>query len=982
MPLAHRGVGRYAHRMVSAQPTGTVTFLFTDIEGSTRLWEEAPDRMEGVLARHDEILREQIALNRGYVFTTAGDAFAAAFSDPRDAALTAIDAQKALSTEPWAVGEVRVRMAIHAGVAHERDGDYFGPTLNRTARILSAGHGGQVLVSQATRDLLSQRLPTGVSLRSLGEHRLKDLGTPEHLHQLGHHDLRDDFPALRTLDTHLNNLPAELSSFVGRHDELTETVKRLRDSRLVTLTGVGGSGKTRLALQTAAEVFDEFPGGVWVAELAGLAEAAGFPQWVAEELGVTRAGMAGGLSGGGDERTTMEVLVDYLAPRTALLILDNCEHLISAAAEFADRALRGCPHLKILTTSREGLGIRGEYLIQVPSLGLPSSFDGGIGDGAYPDAMELFAERASAANSRFVLDKETEQAVATICRRLDGMPLAIELAAARSRMLTADQIADRLSDTFRLLTGGSRTALPRQQTLLATVDWSYQLLTEPERLLFDRLAVFRGGFSLEAVEAIVSGDGVDELDVFELLASLVDKSMVQGGSESGRFGLLETLRQYALGKLTDAKAGETWRARHAAYFAAVADEAHDATRGPGQAAWFDRLERDHDNLRAALTWALEAGDHLVAARIVAGIWWFWFAHGHTSLALEFFADVSAHLEGLPPELQVAVLSGRSFTRSFEEADDAGEADGERAVEIARTTGSDRLLSRALLSLAVSLSSQGKHDRTLAVHREGYAAAERAGDEWAMGWHTLFQAWMYRMQAAVEEAEKWLELSKRHLRAAGSQWGLGWVLSTQGIMQRYRGEFADSIRLHEEALRLSEALGIRGAVSFNHVVLGISLDLLGRFEEAQHHIERGVAIEGEIGQVGAETWCVLSSVRRHLGDLAGAMAALGAARSVLAATGPTNFLIVAEEVADLCVAAGLTELAGPLVAYAEGERIRVNRPVPPPAQPERSATLEAILAAGAEFDDLLTQWSRKEMSDAMPLVLEALDRVGNTLGEQL
>ena len=319
---------------------------------------------------------------------------------------------------------------------------------------MSAGHGGQILVSRATRDVLSAA--TASELADLGEHRLKDLGAPEQLYQASQAGLESEFPALKTLDGHLNNLPVELSSFIGRLDELTDTTKRLRDSRLVTLTGVGGSGKTRLALQTAAETFDDFPDGVWLAEMAGLAEPERFPHWVAEEMGVARSAGATALTGAADDRSWIEVVIDYLSPRTALLVLDNCEHLIGAAAEFAEAVLRASPNLKILTTSREGLGITGEYLIQVPSLGLPSLFDLQSGTGAFPDAMELFVERASAVNARFVLDTESAPAIADICRRLDGMPLAIELAAARTRMLTAEQISQRLDDTFRLLTGGSR----------------------------------------------------------------------------------------------------------------------------------------------------------------------------------------------------------------------------------------------------------------------------------------------------------------------------------------------------------------------------------------------------------------------------------------------------------------------------------------------------------------------------------------------
>ena len=483
-------------------PTGAVTFLFTDIEASTRAWDERRDIMEQAVARHDELLREVINSRDGYIFSTAGDSFAAAFSDPGDAVAAALSVQQAVESDLPEMSELRVRVGVHSGVAQERNGDYFGPTLNRAARIMSAGHGGQVLVSHTTEQLVDGRLPAGAALRALGKFRVKDLGASEQLSQLMHPELIEEFPPLRTLDTHHNNLPVELSSFVGRRDELAGALDRLQSSRLVTLTGVGGSGKTRLALQAAAEAVDDFPDGIWVVELASLVDAEELPRWVAAEIGLSRSTALGTATG------SSEAIAEYLQRRTALLLIDNCEHVIAAVARFADFLLKASPDLKILATSRESLGVPGEQLIQVPSLRLVDEEAEESGDGETSDAIDLFAERAFAADSTFALTPENAPAVAEVCRRLDGMPLAIELAAARVRLLSPEQIATRLSDAIRLLTGGSRIALPRQQTLRAAIDWSYDLFTDDERAVFSRLAVFRGGFSLDAAEVIVSGDGV------------------------------------------------------------------------------------------------------------------------------------------------------------------------------------------------------------------------------------------------------------------------------------------------------------------------------------------------------------------------------------------------------------------------------------------------------------------------------------------
>jgi predicted ATPase/class 3 adenylate cyclase len=777
------------------QPTGTITFLFTDIVGSTRLWEEQPGLMESTVARHDELLRTTIESYDGYVFTTAGDGFAAAFSDPLDAVTAALTTQQSLGSESWGVGELVVRMGLNTGVAQEREGDYFGPAVNRTARIADAGHGGQVLVSQTTRDLAVDRLPDEVGLRSLGEHRLKDLGSPEMLHQVVHGDLRFEFPPLRTLNVHKNNLPVEMTSFIGRHDELEETMAHMRSSRLVTLIGVGGSGKTRLALHTAAEMFDGFPDGVWMVELAPVVDGTEISQRVAKTLGLEW--LSPQESSAPDRRTAMDAISEFLGDRTALLVLDNCEHLIGAAAEFTDRLLQSCRGVRVLATSREGLGVRGENLIQVPSLELSSMF--GLNDeGRYPDAMELFAERAAAV-SHFELNDETAPTVADICSRLDGMPLAIELAAARTRVLNVDQILERLTDTFRLLTGGARTALPRQQTLLATVDWSYQLLDDRERIVFARLAVFRGGFFLEAAEAIVSGEGVDEVEVFDVVASLVDKSMVQARAESGRFGLLETLRQFALQRFTDAGEGDRWRERHAAYYADVAEEAHSGTRSRDQVAWFERLDRDHENLKAALTWAMEHARFENAARIANGLWWFWQARGHIDTGLTHIRALLAR-DDLPVALRTGLLTGAAVLE-FEGGDiSASLPAGQEAVELARTLDDPSVLSLALIYWANTASNNfGMWDEAHAGYDEGYALGEQVGSDWLMGWHALNKGWIHRLEAELGESERWLLVARDHFQRAEIPMGLGWALSGLGASRRWAGDNEGSLDLFKAAL---------------------------------------------------------------------------------------------------------------------------------------------------------------------------------------
>jgi len=504
-------------------PTGTITFLFTDIEGSTRLWEQYPAQMQLALARHDALLRQAIEQNSGYVFKTVGDAFCAAFSTAKNALLATIHIQTALVAEPWPVEirQIRVRMGLHTGVAEEREGDYFGQTLNRVARLQAVAYGGQILVSTVTRELVANLLPEGCYLLDLGEHRLKDLANPEQIFQLAIPGLPSEFPPLKTSNTYPNNLPPSTTSFIGREIEIAKIKALLITSRLVTLTGAGGIGKTRLSQTVAQELLTTFKDGIWLVELAPLADPALVVQAVAHALKLSEK----------PGQLLLTTLLERLKTNNILLLLDNCEHLIESCARLVTELLADCPNLKILTTSREGLNVRGERLYRVPSLGVPPA-----GNQTQPlntienltryEAVRLFIERAQAVNSQFQLTEKNSKTVAEICRRLDGIPLALELAAVRVKALSVEQIAKRLIDRFRLLTGGNRTDLPRQQTLRALIDWSYDLLDEKEQVLWQRLSIFAGGWTLEAAEKVCTGEPIEEWEVLDLLTQLVEKSLV------------------------------------------------------------------------------------------------------------------------------------------------------------------------------------------------------------------------------------------------------------------------------------------------------------------------------------------------------------------------------------------------------------------------------------------------------------------------
>jgi predicted ATPase/class 3 adenylate cyclase len=590
----------------------TFTFLFTDIEGSTALVRRLGEGLyTQLLTDHHRLIRAGLAAHGGEEVDTQENAFFAVFSSPGACVAAALEMQRALEEHGWPGGEhVRARMGVHTGEAERTATGLVGLEVHRAARVAAVGYGGQVLVSEAAAALVRGGLAPGVSVQDLGVHRLKDLGRPERIFQLQAPGLQGGFPPLRSLGSAAlpNNLPAQLAAFIGRGRELAEVRALVASSRLVTLTGAGGCGKTRLALQVAAELLDGSGDGVWLAELAAVTGEEAVAPAICRALGITA-------------RPGLEVLLDVLAPKDMLIVLDNCEHLIGGCAKTAEAILRGCPRVALLATSREPLRIGGEAMYRVPSLSLPAPGDTGLLAAESCDAVALFADRARAQGTALSLDEQTAPLVVSICARLDGLPLAIELAAARLRSLSLRGLAGRLDQRFRLLTGGDRTALARQQTLQATVEWSYALLHGVEQSLLQRLSVFAGSFDLAAAEAVCGPGDLEAFDVDGLLGSLVDKSLVvaEPAGDTLRYRLLETIRQFGEQRLE--AAGETgrWRARHAGYYTGLLQGIREHAFDPyPEVFWAVRLGAEQDNLLAAWSRALRAGDVGTVFAILAG----------------------------------------------------------------------------------------------------------------------------------------------------------------------------------------------------------------------------------------------------------------------------------------------------------------------------------------------------------------------------
>ena len=843
-------------------PTGTVTFLFTDIEGSTKLAQEHPDAMPDLLARHNEILDRAIQARNGFVFQIVGDAFCVAFHHANDAATAALDMQRGLFTEAWSPAPIKVRMGIHTGAAqlvegNSRESKYSGySTLALTQRIMSAGHGGQILLSQSTRDLVKDELPEKAELRDMGERRLKDVLQPQRLYQLTVPDLPSVFVPLNTLESFHHNLPAQLTSFIGREKEISEIKKLVDANRSVTLTGSGGAGKTRLSLQVGAECLGQFSHGVWFAELAPVADPALLSQTLLAIFKLREDA----------HRAPLDVLIDYLRQKNILLILDNCEHLIEACARLSEVLLHACPKLYILASSREALGIAGEVAYRVPSLAIPDSNHSlSLEKLLEVESIRLFTERAVTLKPDFELTKDNASFVAQICSRLDGIPLAIELAAARVKVLTPEQIAARLDDRFRLLTGGSRTALPRQQTLRSMIDWSYSLLTEQEKTLFRRLAVFVSGWTLEAAESVCADeeqDGILPHDILDLLTRLVDKSLVTTEEVMGetRYHRLETIRQYSREKFFESNEVESIRKWHLNFFVRFAEAADQGLKGRDQIIWGNRVAIEQDNLRAALEWGLNK-DPYSALRIAGAANLFWTAGGYsaegfrwTQQALELFEKNFAPNGVTVEQGRVARARAlRGLTRLYLSLGDNANAKrvAEESVALYRQNSDRRGLSFALVVLAYPLEFLGERVQAEAVLQESYAIARAEGDVYVTcrSLNRLARVIM-DLHHDLDLSQGYVEESLRSAREAGLRSQEAEALDVLGLIAIHRNDHNEARSRFKESSSVYQEIG----ATFNVVLEKSNLAHLerkfGNHADALEYYRETIVAFRDIGQTGA------------------------------------------------------------------------------------------------------------------------------------
>jgi predicted ATPase/class 3 adenylate cyclase len=887
----------------------TVTFVVTDIEGSTRIAAALQERYAALLADHNRLVRGAFGEHGGREIDAAGDGLFYVFPGARTALLGAVAAQRALVAHPWpAEVAVRVRMGLHTGEAVRQEQGFVGFEVNRAARISSAGHGGQVLMSQTTADLLASDLPAGLRLEDRGEHRLKDLARTERLYQAVASDLPSQFPPLRSLDTMPNNLPRQVTSFVGRGPEIERVTRALVGASLVTLTGPGGVGKTRLAVHVAADVLDQFAGGVWLVELARLTDESLVPAAVAATLGVPEQ----------PGRDPMATLTEHVGLRRVLLVLDDCEHVIDATARLADALIRSCQELRILATSREALGIGGEQLLPVPSLSLP---DAGLTPSiealATNDSVRLFLDRATAVSPSFRLDGRTAPAVAQICRRLDGIPLAIELAAARARSMPVDQIASHLDDRFRLLSGGSRTALPRHQTLRAAIAWSHEMLSEAERAVFRRLSVFAGSFGLEAAESVASGGDIDRLDVLDVVSRLVDRSLVavDDGSTSG-YRLLETIREYAREQLVaSGEAVETAR-RHRDWYLELVELARpEFFRGPAPAEWLERLEAEHENLRAALRWSVDEGSAgegsggEAALRLASGLWRFWEIRGHLAEGRTWLETAIAMTDGDTSETRARALTGAGIIASAQGDLRAAAAFHEEGLRVTSAGGDEHATSYARNNLANALLQLGDLERSRALYEE-VLTVNMASGNWRGEAITRTNLADVADRAGdyARAAELCNEAASLH-RSHGDDWGTAFALGQLAQIAHGNGDEAAATEAGAAALTLYRGVGDERGVAR-------SLTFLGGVARSGGDQERALALHVES-----------LAIRRRLGDKAGIATALEHLAAVAGDTDP-------ERAARLQGAAdGLREAIGANRSFQAGAE-----------RDQRLADLEARLGA--------------------------------------
>jgi len=812
-----------------------VTLLFTDIEGSTKLWEAHADGMRKALPRHDALIKKAVEDNAGIVFKTVGDGFFCAFPVPDSAVSAALQLQMAIHGTTWQVPDLRVRCAIHTGTVEARGGDYFGLALSRAARMLQASFGGQTLVSEASKALIDSKLPEGATLYDHGPQRLRDLERAEHLFELRHPGSPVDLQGLRSTNEFPSNLPEQVTSFIGREELIERVTDSLEAARLVTLTGSGGAGKTRLALQTAHSLIGEFADGVWFIDLSTVTDPSLVGKAVANSLNLRE--QAGS--------SMQDNLAEFAERRSMLLILDNCEHVVDACSLLVDALLKSSPKLRVLCTSREALGIAGEVNFKVPSLQVPA-IDADEGSILASESVRLFVERARQADSGFNLRPEAAKSIARIVTRLDGIPLAIELAAARASSMSIEALSARLDESFRILTGGSKAAMERQQTVRAMIDWSYNLLTDPERAMLRRLGVFSGGWTLEAAESVCAdGEQIVSEDVLDLLVHLVNKSLVLYDEFAARYRLLETVRWYARQKIAESDEGPETRNRHLESFLAIAESAE--LTGANQVEALDRLEMEHKNLLAALDWceASPLGSE-PCLRMVAALGRFWYMHGHFATGRKALASALDRAEAQPGTAVrgEALISAALLARV---QGDLGAA--ERYLQEARAVfqGLDdkRGLSTTLNALGNVMREGGRYEEARKIWDEALALRVEIKDRAGIAVVRGNLGIVAMLNGRYEEAEQHIQSSLAEERAMQRRSHEGIALSNLGLLKMWQGDLESARNYSLLALEVNREVGTKLVESRDLHHLGQVEVALGNIDAARTYLVGSLRISSAL-----------------------------------------------------------------------------------------------------------------------------------------
>lgn len=848
-----------SHQLPESQrnrPSGTITFLFTDIEGSTKLWESNATQMRQALAVHDDIVRAALESHRGLIFKTMGDAFCAAFYTAHEAIEAAVATQLGLIRQDWrGSAPLRVRIAIHVGEADERNNDYFGPTVNRVARLLGAGSGQQTLITQSTYELVSGQISGALELQDLGVHRFRDLTLPENVWQVLHPELPRVFPPLKSLDYLPTNLPVQLTSFIGREKEMAEITKLLSGTRLLTLTGSGGTGKTRLSLHAAANVLDRHSDGVWLVELAPLSNPELVPGEVAKTLGVRETP--------GEPIT--KTLISWLKSKQLLLVLDNCEHVLEASARLVNDFLKSCPNVSVLVSSREALGMAGEQTYRVPSLSAPDIKQPQTPESlSRYDSVRLFVDRATAARSDFTVNAENVTALASACHRLDGIPLAIELAAARVRMMPVEQIEARLDSSFRLLTGGSRTALPRQQTLRALIDWSYDLLNDQEKTFLLRLSVFAGGWTLDAAEAVCAeeatsqapesdsdGDQISAAEVLDLLTSLVDKSLVvfMESVSSSRYRLLETVRQYSREKLLlRTGESETTRGRHRDFYLGLTQSLEAKLTGAEQVTALRLLDNELENLRASLEWSLLEPGAQNALRLCGSLSRFWWTRGHLTEGREWCGRALAKKEcdEPAPAALAKALNGAGVLAAMQGDYAVARAYWLDSLEMLRDIGDLQAVASALNNLGNIANRQDDYNAARDYYEQSLALRRDIGDRKGISDSLICLGAVAFSQGDYDRAQVLYDQALQIRRDIGDRKGIADALNSLGGIFFTRGELDAVGPIYTESLAIQREIGDPHSIAISLNNIGLLEYNQGNYAAARSHFQDSLELKQQIG----------------------------------------------------------------------------------------------------------------------------------------